>query len=369
MGLESEKTLRRRKILRWRQLCPSTKRLAALLGLLVVFASLEVGSRIYWAIRGVPVPGAERIWTTFFPEAKGIDLAHRPARRDDPAYDVLLLGGSVLHPAFGSIAERLALHLESALARPVRIVNFSYPGRTSRDSALQYEHLAESRFDLVVFYHGINDAFLNNCPAYCFRKDYSHCARYAQLKALGRHPELPFLTLGYTAEYLWFQLLDRAMLNGRPRRDWHDYGGNIKTRASFERNLLRVVELAEERGDPLLLMTFAVHLPADYSAEKFADKQLDYGRHLSPIDLWGRPPHVLAAVERHNQIVREVAREHPAVALVDQESDLPDGRWIFDDVCHLTDQGCDRFARNIVARVSTPLEAIASRPGNPRRAD
>ena len=48
--------------------------------------------------------------------------------------------------------------------RNVRIFNLAMPAHTSRDSWLKYAALRDARFDLVIFYHGINEARVNNAP-------------------------------------------------------------------------------------------------------------------------------------------------------------------------------------------------------------
>jgi hypothetical protein len=92
----------------------------------------------------------------------------------------------------------------------------------------------------------------------------------------------------------------------------------------------------------------AIYVPADYSREAFDAKRLDYGLHLSPIELWGRREDVLATVARHNEIVRGLASRHDGVLFVDQASLMGGSARYFNDPCHLTVEGSARFAEHLV---------------------
>src|SRR5262249_35058295 len=154
----------------------------------------------------------------------------------DDTFDVLLLGGSVLHPSYGTIPRHLGPALEAKLGRKVRLVNLSFLGMTSLDSRIKYEHFADRRFDLVILYHGINDVHLNNTPPGCFRPDYSHAARYAQQYALRQHPEVGWFALPYTARYLGMRLAQRWHLTGEPEARYHACGSDIRTPPCLEAN-------------------------------------------------------------------------------------------------------------------------------------
>jgi hypothetical protein len=333
--------------LRWGDLRLATKVAVAAFLVLLLVGPLELAARFYWHhVKGIRGTSAEAIWRTFYPEVadSGIDRLV-PGRGNE--FKVLLLGGSVLHPSFGSIAARLGTALEAKLGRSVRVVNLAYPGMTSRDSRIKYEHFADHRFDLVLVYDGINDVHLNNTPPGGFRPDYSHAARYAQQYALRRHPEVRWFTLPYTADYLARQLGNRWMLTSEPRREWQKHGDDVRTPPSFEANLDAIAAEGARRGDPVVLMTFAYHLPANYTAEAFAARKLDYDGHVSPATMWGQPHNLPPTLDLQNEAVRRVAARH-GLPLIDQRSALPGGKRYFHDPCHLTDAGCARWVENVV---------------------
>jgi hypothetical protein len=318
--------------------------LALLLVVVATLAGLELGARAFWKLElGVPMSRPSRLLWGFYPELwdvewKGRDLAPlQPVR-------VLLLGGSALHPSWGSVEQGLRERLTTRLHRPVVTFNMAAIGHTTRDSLLKYEALAGRHFDLVFVYHGINDARANNVPPEGFAADYSHYAWYETVNALARHRDGLPLVLPATLGYLATRIKERSGLVAyvgmdQPRPEWTAYGGDIKTAGPFEANVEAIVALAQARGEHVLLATFATYVPDDYTKAAFDRHALDYTLHLSPIEMWGTRENVMAAVGRHNEIVRAVAARHPDVAFADAAAAMPRGAAYFNDVCHLTAAG------------------------------
>jgi lysophospholipase L1-like esterase len=330
--------------------------------LLLLGGGLEGLARLYWwRVKGAPSTCPEALWRTEYREVTSSGIDQVAPYHGDPTFDVLLLGGSVLHHSCGDIGVRLGARLGEKLGRPVRVVNLAYPGRTSADSRMKYARLADRRFDLVVFYHGINDAFLNNCPPGAFRADYTQVRHMAQMKALDRHPEVAWFALPYTAEYVGLNLGDRWGLTRAPKHIWARYGADLRTPPAFEANVEAVAELARGRGDPLLLATFAYHLPANYSEAAFKAKQLDYDKHGCPAGTWGEPAYLTRALDAHNEAVRRVAARYGTL-FADVAGELPHGRLCFDDPCHLNAEGCRRFVELIVAALEPALLGNRSVP-------
>jgi hypothetical protein len=337
---------------RWRDLRRGTRLCLLATFVLVPTLLLEVSVRLYWTMsKKIPFFHTEQIWDTFYPEMKDSGVAAAPEDRNDGFFDVLILGPSVFHPFYGDLAVRLPTAIGNTLSRPVRVYNLGYPGRTSLDSYQRYARLGRKRFDLVIFYHGINDTRLNNCPARVFRTDYMHAPRYKQIALLDSHPEHRYFALPYSIRYLLSRWQDQLNLSTLPRGRWNHYGNELKTPPCFEANLKKIIALAEQRGDPLLLMTFTYYIPSNYSDEAFKAKTLDYAAHHDPLRLWGTPENMPRAIDAHNAVVRQLAAEHPAIAFVDQQRLMPVGKRYFNDPCHLTLQGCEVFVDNVMKQV------------------
>lgn len=325
----------------------------ALAFLLLCVAAAELAARAFWALAfGVPPLGPGRILEAWYPKLARVEEA--APSRDDGIFDVLLLGGSVLHPRWGRVPQELRRQLDAAGVGERRIFDLAEIAQTSRDSLLKYEALGDARFDLVVLYHGINETRANNAPPDLFRADYAHYEWYETVNAMARHHGASWLALPYTLEYAALRL--RQLLGAgryvplhRPNEAWLAHGRDLRSPDALRANFAAILALARERGDPLLLMTFALHVPDDYSEEAFAAKRLDYARHLTPLERWGLPENVEAGVRAHNAVVRSLAGE--AAFFVDQARLMPRGAANFEDACHLTPEGSRRFVELLLAPV------------------
>jgi hypothetical protein len=186
-----------------------------------------------------------------------------------------------------------------------------------------------------------------------FREDYGHYSWYEVVNALAPHHGQAVFALPYTLRYLairtrQFVMQHRYVPTREPREDWVRYGKDSRSAVSFKHNLEAILELSSRRGDPVLLMTFASYVPADYSLERFKEKRLNYGLHLSPLEIWGLPQHVLATVAIHNEIVRELATQDKQILFVDQASLMTGSPLYFNDPVHFTVLGSIEFVENIV---------------------
>jgi hypothetical protein len=320
------------------------------LGFLVLLA--EVAARTFLAIGfSVPFLRPGRAIYTFYPELESVEATALAV--DDGVFDILMLGGSSLHPRWGHVQPMLATRLALQMDSEVRIHNLAVGSHSSRDSYLKYEHLRETPFDLVLFYHGINEARANNAPAEVFDLEYDHYAWYRQVNALRRHPEIAYLALPYATAIGWSLLGERlgwvaVIPPNTPRADSVAHGAQVKSSEAFRRNLTGILELAREKQEHIVVMTYAYYVPDDYSEEKFERKELDYMLHIFKIELWGAPDHVVAAIEAHNRVVRQVTPRYANAQLLDQEALIPKRGFYFYDVCHLSENGSARFVDNLL---------------------
>jgi hypothetical protein len=244
---------------------------------LVSAISLEVAARAFWSLRyDVPFGRPGHILYAFYPELRRVDYK-RPSH-DDEFYDVLFLGGSVLHRDWSQVEQALGEQLAFAGHRNVRVFNLAVPAHTSRDSRIKYSALRGPRFELVLVYHWINDARTNNVPPELFREDYGHYTWYETVNLLAPYHGRAKLALPYTLRYL--VLLARQSA-GRDRyvprnRAWCATV-TIPGPGGVRDNLEAILEVAGRRKDQVLLATFATWLPSDYSLGRFRARRLDYG--------------------------------------------------------------------------------------------
>lgn len=343
----------------WMRLPRSRPRRALFLGAYLLFClALPAGGLgLYWSLRaGKPLAGSIDVWDYYYPELRAIGASS--PRHDDDRFDLLLLGGSVLEPAWGDVEHLLRERLEAEFPGRFRIDNLARSGHTSRDSLLKYSHLAGQQFDLVFAYEGINDVRMNNVSREMFRDDYTHCAWYRGFEkrraagsislpaAIGQQLE----TLGESIEF------------GAPRdMAQAELGREIKTARTVAGNLAGIARLAAERHDPLLLATYAWYIPADYTRERFESQMLDYsyradGRSCGA-EMWGRPDLIGPVIDAQNTAIRELVADDARLGLVDLERAIAKAKVNFVDPCHLTAEGSRAFVDALWPAVRGRLEA------------
>jgi len=374
---------------RWRPRWPRSRRrrlvfLALYLGF--CWGVVWLGVRLFWLV-GSAVPFSQRpsAWDHYYPRLRQAGLVAQPATRTDNRFDLLLLGGSVLDPEWGTVEAELQRRLEARLPGRWRLANLGQAGFTSRDSLLQYQHLGEQRqrFDLVLVYDGINDTRLNCCPPELFRDDYTHAIWYRQFAdELARGTP----TLSRVAVAGVRSALDRNRL-GTPEPELLEFAAQPQTPRCLRANHATLCGLAVERGDPLVLLTFAWHIPPEYTLQKFGDDLLDYarqGKNRCAAELWGKAEYVAHALRLQNDEIRALAAEWharqstaakkppenrpetPPVRLLDMEEQLPHTGEIFIDPCHLTERGSAAFVEILWPVVAESIESF-ERAGAARR--
>lgn len=360
---------------------PLRKRLlSAALFCLYVLILLEVASRIYWYVkRDVPFFCThDDFYVRFYEEVRESGVMEAELGPEDGHFDVLMLGGSAMdrfHRSMCAKTNAFQNALEARVGRPVRAWNLANVALTTRDSAIKYRRLEGRHFDLVIVYHGINDVRLNNAPPDVFRDDYTHAGWYVKIRRMDAYGGfLSVLTVPYTVEYTIIHILESKSVNyyvprHRPNPEWMAHGDVVRTAGPFEANLREILAVAERRQEPVILATFAWHIPEDYSLAKLKAGELPYARARapSPVENWGLVPNVAQGLRVHNEVTRRLGREQwgsqrlmlaPVAEEVGQ-----DAPQRFCDVCHLSDAGKEIMLRVLVDTMRQHAGRLALRPG------
>ncbi|MCE5228190.1 GDSL-type esterase/lipase family protein [bacterium] len=328
--------------------------------ILFILLLFETGARFYWCSYGwlnfYNVPS--RLMWVFYPEFRNV--IRNDVLNYDADYKILLLGGSSVLPPWGAIEQVLRERLTNATGRPVRIDNLGGEGHTTRDSLIKYRHLNRHRYDLVIVYDGINDCRTNNVPAGIFKSDYSHYAWYYLVNREDRVGGRQWSAIPFTISYMWARMFSGHFLPVEmPSAEMLRYGEEIKSRGPFKENLREILDIAGRRGEPVMLMTFATWMPENYSHELFTRKMLDYTLHSVATQLWGSPPFVAKGVAEHNGAIRELAGEmkgRPEVLFVDQANLIPGEGKYYNDICHFTVAGSEKWVENAMPPILKLLE-------------
>ena len=294
-------------------------------------------------------------------------------------FRILALGASAFitrnfQPQMQALLNENPLFAEQDLK--VRLVSAGIPAHMTYDSLWKYRYWYDGYdFDLVMFYHGINDARANNYPRDVFRDDYSQFSYYHRFWPafdwIEQHPRLSrsflvswVMKLSLGAKTMFAPEFEREAPYNNPLDDpWRAEAGDLKTPPVFARNVEAVMELAAEREAPLLLLTYTYYVPKGYSNERFLAGELDYSFAEESVatEVWGWSHHVQAAIEAHDGVIRKIAAEHPEVLFFDMERFMPKDGEHFIDICHWTDLGQAKFAEGLV-------QALKSKPGIVQRA-
>ena len=323
-----------------------SKPLAIFLYAVFLVLLLEIWARGYYsARRGVEFLASPReLIYLWYPELK---QAEKDTGKNGPR--VLFLGGSVLTEDWGEIPQKFTDEYRKATGQEVNIINLAASAHSSLDSFYKYKWLGGREFDLVVFYHGINEVRANNIPKDLWKKDYSHYSWYDELNFYFRHPALrkTGMLLPYFVKHLLVNF-DRKLLNRdryvpehSPREEWLSFGSEIKTAESFRENLEGVINMAGRKGEPLMVMTYAYCQPSD---EDLADNENPY---VAFTEVWGDMDNVIKGMDTHNEIIRRIEPREDLI-FVDQEEELGNNRDYFADICHMTGKGSQVFAENMV---------------------
>jgi hypothetical protein len=267
-------------------------------------------------------------------------------KKDSEKIRILTLGGSSMFNR--RMTEKLKSSLNNVSSRPVEILGAALRTHTSMSSLIKYRSLSEYKFDYVLIYHGINDLFVNHVDNEHFRADYSHMLPWYRRNIL--------LDNSLIARVVYNNFIWGKRIFGM-QKVWYIYPSeesenamNYISERLFKRNLTALVEeIQQNRGTPVL-MTFAWNIPENYDLESFRAGTVGYNNPEKydqyPVELWGSSGFVREGLKRHNNILREITK-HSNILMIDQEKDLGNNlRW-FGDICHLSEEGTDRFIHNI----------------------
>jgi hypothetical protein len=277
---------------------------------------------------------------------------------------VLVLAGSVLDARYASIVPDMERMLRERGVSGLVVHNLACPAHSSRDNLFKYKALEGRRYDAVVVYETINEVRANNCPARIFRPDYGHYGWYELFNVYDRHRRwINISVIPYALDYS-FHRVKQALCPGKyvPNydrdvpREWIAEGADIKTDVPYAANLNAIADIASNRQEALVLMTYAYYVPTNYSLAAFTNRTLDYVNYALPIEVWGEPSNVVKGIEAHNRKVREIVGRRPEVFYIDMEALIPkEGRY-FNDICHLSPTGCVVFAEALADEIVGILE-------------
>ena len=246
---------------------------------------------------------------------------------------ILTLGESSLFNR--RMTERIKKRLQSMSKTEVEIVGAALRTHTTKSSVLKYELLRRYDFDFVLIYHGINDLWADHVPLPEFREDYSHLGPWYR-----RNLWLDHCAVCRVA----FNALSATPVRAPEGPSHFACAGDVRAQPFVSDREHSPRRRDARPDDPGLEDPAGLHLRG-FRREPGRLQQPDELRPLARRAL-GPPDFVRKGLESHNRVVRQLAERH-RVPLLDQERLMGmDLHW-FGDVCHLSEEGTDRFIENI----------------------
>ncbi len=205
------------------------------------------------------------------------------------------------------------------------------PGYTTYQTLVCCQmRLLRQKPDIIIVYHGINDLLpltIKGVKPDCFfdyiKKQSSISGKYINYRDTV-FDNSAFYTLAYN-QILGIKLKWRR----------HFYSDKeINSLDSFRENIESLIGIAKIRNIDVVLVTFA---------HNFVHPGL-------PTASWGLQEEAAKGIQRHNEILRELAHRHQ-VELVDMAEIISDREDFFTDFCHFTPLGRDQFANIIYPAV------------------
>lgn len=314
--------------------------------LILILGSLELTSRAFLALRySSTFLHPSKIIYNYYPMVEQITGQYQ----DDASTKILVLSSSALTPEWGNFAQHFQDYLDPSETN-WQVYNAAGVGFSSRDNLNTLKLLERYDFDHVIFYNGINDVRLNNCPPELFDQEYRHISWSNETHTILKHSEMDMFALPFFLDYQYQVLKARycstcfIAKNYHDQESWQEYGSNFQSLESFHNNVEAIIAAKSPTTD-LHLVSFATYIPQDYTFEKFAAQQLDYNFHENSreVEVWGYPTNVEAFMLESNRAIEELNDPSARVYFHDIRPSLEEANY-YADVCHFSAPGITQLA-------------------------
>jgi hypothetical protein len=324
----------------------------------IMYIPVELAIRAALAFYGYPFfkPG-NYLYTGFYTSVS--DVIQKDIKNNDDTKDILILGGSVISTPWSHMEVRLDTILKNRYGKDKKlaIYNVAGAGHSSLDNLIKYQLLERKHFDLVIYYEAINENRANCIPKEFFKEDYTHLKWYRDIQTILSHPEINYTVLPYvfhlTAHKIKDILTHRYFASfEKVEPGFMDFGSQIKTAKSYEKNLSRIIDLAEKKGEKLILMKYASFFPKGIalSGEEMDKKHFAGCYYACSVSIWGKAGNVEKGITVHNQILENLARKRHTYYL-DMQAEMPQNPAFFCDICHVSEPGARHFANRLASYI------------------
>jgi len=283
-------------------------------------------------------------------------LRHELKDYSDEHINVLLLGGSVLYFSSDIIRDKINF----------KVYNLAKPTHTSLDSLNKYQYLISQgyNFDYIIFYHGINEVIANYVDNNSFSIDYNHFTYYQIANSIFRNENklssffIKKVSLIYRINQFYYNHLAKSRLIDNPefpiKKETNlKFGEDIKSKKSFRKNLMGIIDLSKSEGSTLIVPIFAFNLPSDYPSKLLKKESLGYSISYEAVNpyLWGYPKYTIKGIKAHNEAILNLSNNFVLIDTKNISKDIKN----FADICHFSKKGKEEF-RNLMVEKIKELE-------------
>jgi lysophospholipase L1-like esterase len=254
------------------------------------------------------------------------------------AYRIIILGESTTFGAtinkedrpWPEVLEEM-IRERLKLRRPVEVINAGVPAYTLLDSL---NRLSSDIFpihpDLLICYHGYNGFFLLH-------------------EGSLHHPEQPPAFIERPVKLLAnieYNLKMAAFKRRMAHKSEKKFSGESVLNTPYARAYEELIQAAGSNHVRLAIADFSMAVTPDSSTDV-----IEFYRAGFPAVFWE-----MQANRMHTDLVRELARKHPEIILVDMHPGLDGEHEKFVDLVHLTQDGRQQAAENAFAALKPVLE-------------
>lgn len=279
---------------------------------------------------------------------------------------VLVLGSSTMFNRH--MADQLKTALQKSIPdKNIELLDAGIRSHTTRADVVKLQYLTAYHWDYVLFYNGINDLWANHVLPQDFYNDYRQLDPWNRRNFLLDHSLLARHL--YNTGYTWLRVINQKLRFSLfpnyqfvfPKKPYIN-AADFASLPVFVDNVNAIVDASLRAGATPVLITFAYHLPNNYSRQAFLQQQLDYSNpdHYDSRDVynWGPPNYVREGLHRENAALRTIATQR-SVPLIDIDAAMSGhGAW-FGDVCHFNNDGVTVFAERVAQAMAAQITSTA----------
>ena len=339
------------------------KTIIKILGVIILlFVCGELASRLYlhktFGVGGFQKQSIEK---HFYPNL------NKNYSFDNGRVNLLILGGSVMYGDTLKGSWNKTPFARTFCGEPnlwnekeFNVLNLSSTGYTSLDSRYQLEAVIQGghAFDAVFIYHGINDTRTNNTAKEVFDSLYRHIEFYDDYAFVKNYSAYSRVSLPFVLQWVSHQQRTAekqylpkeffwGLLQGHPEPFLQE-GADIKSENTFLANYTAMIDLAIANDIVPIISTYAFYQAPNYSRVAFEQGKLDYADSVFVTELYGLPQNVAQGIITHNTVIRSLANTYKGnVIFFDFADSLNRSSNTFNDICHLTNQGCNQLIAEV----------------------